>query len=119
MNMFFAAFCVLPPTLLGAKMCLKWRISSWWLFASFVLVGWILVNLAIWRHFEDMTRLAWYTPGASDKLKEAAQTDGAARVFGLFFGWTYAAVYFGAWALAFSVGAFVHGRLRKSFGPPA
>jgi hypothetical protein len=112
-NIFLLVFCVLPPALLGAKMYLNWRISSWWLFAGFVLIGWILVNLTIWWHFQELTRLAWYTPGASDELKEAAQTDGAARVFGLFFGWAYAALYFGAWALGSSASASFYRRLRK------
>jgi hypothetical protein len=112
MNVFFAAFCVLPPALLGAKTYSKWRISSWWLFAGFVLVGWILVNLAVWWHFEELARLA-SMPGASDELMDAAQSDGAARVFGLYFGWVYAAVYFGGWALALRVGASSYTRLHK------
>ena len=118
MNIFLLVFCVLPPALLGAKMYLKWRISSWWLFAGFVLVGWILVNLTIWWHFEELNRLAWYTPGASDELQEAAQTDGAARVFALYFGWAYAAVYFGVSALACSVIAIFYRRIRETGATP-
>ena len=115
MNIFFAMFCVLPPALLGARTYSKWRISSRWLFADFVLVGWILVNLTIWWRFEELARLA-SMPGASDKLMDAAQNDGAARVFGLYFGWVYAALYFGAWALAYRVGASLYRRLQKRIG---
>ena len=105
MNAFFVAFCVLPPALLGAKAYWKWRIHFWWLFAGFVLAGWVLVNLAIGRHFQELNELAWHTTGASDELKEAAQSDGAVQVFGLYFGWAYAAAYFGVWVFARSVAA--------------
>jgi hypothetical protein len=115
MNIFFATFCVLPPALLGAKTYAKWRISSWWLFAGFVVVGWILVNLAIWWKFEELGRLA-SLPGASDELMDAAQTDGAARVFGMLFGWAYAALYFGAWAFAFGRGVSLYEWFHKKMG---
>ena len=118
MNAFFAAFCVLPPALLGAKTYWKWRVSSWWLFAGFVLAGWVLVNLAISRHFEELAELAWHTAGASNELKEAAQADGAVQVFGLYFGWAYAAVYFAVWAFAGSVIAFCYRRIRKTGATP-
>jgi hypothetical protein len=111
-NIFFAIFCLLPPVLLGGKFYWKWRISSWWLFVGFVLVGWILVNLTVWRHFEVLADLA-SIPGASDDVMDAAQNDGATRVFGLYFGWLYAALYFGGWTLALRVSAFVYRRLHQ------
>ena len=113
MNAFLAAFFVLPPALLSAKRYFRLRISSWWLFAAFVLLGWVLVNLGTWWQFDDLAALAWHTAGASNELQEAAQADGAAQVFGLYLGWAYAAAYFGVWALACSVIALLHGWLRK------
>jgi len=108
----FAAFCVLPPVLLGVKMYSKERISPWPLFVAFVLVGWALWNLTISLHFDELARLA-STTGASDEIMDAAQNDGAARVFGLYFGWAYAAFYFGAWALAFKVFGSIYKRFHK------
>ncbi len=115
MNLFFAMFCFLPPALLVARTYSKRRISSWWLFTGFVLVGWILVNLAIWWRFEELAKLA-SAPGASDELMDAAQNDGAARVFGLYFGWAYAALYFGAWASAYNVGTAGYKWIQKRLG---
>jgi hypothetical protein len=117
MNVFLAAFLLLPPILLGAKAYWKWRVSAWWLFGSFVLVGWALVNLAIWRYFDYLSELA-LAPGASDELREAAQSDGAAQVFGLFLGWAYSAAYFAVWAFLRSVIAFLHGRIGKTASTP-
>src|SRR5712671_6062685 len=97
MNLFFAAFCIIPPVLLGAKRVLKWRISSWWFLAGFIPVGWILVNLAIEGHFNELARLG----------DERATIDGAARVFGLLFGGVYAALYFGAWVSVYRVRALL------------
>jgi hypothetical protein len=107
----FAVFCVLPPVLLGVKVYSKGRISPWPLFVSFVLVGWVLWNLTISLHFEELARLA-STTGASDEIMDAAQNDGAARVFALYFGWAIAAFYFGACALVFFVCGSIYRRLQ-------
>ena len=116
-NGFYAAFLLLPPTLLGAKAYWKWRVSTWWLFGGFVLAGWVLVNLAIWRYFDYLSELALTTE--SDELREAAQSDGAAQVFALYLGWAYSAAYFAVWALLRSVIAFFHGRIGKTASNPS
>lgn len=111
MNVFFVAFCALPPAILLAKAYFKWRMSTWWFFAGFVMVGWILWFVAIWLRFEDLARQA-STPGASDELMDQAQKDGAPRVFALYFGWAFAGLYFGAWTLAYSRGGSLYKRIR-------
>jgi hypothetical protein len=63
-------------------------------------------------HFDELAKLA-STPGASDEIMDAAQNDGAARVFALYFGWAIAAFYFGAWALAFKVFGSIYKRFHK------
>lgn len=75
------------------------RFPMWALFLSYVLVGWICVNLGIWLYYES---LGWLIEVASDPpvaWTEAWAADGAKRVFGLFFGWIYAIVYYAFWVL--------------------
>src|SRR5262245_24014624 len=112
MNLFLLAFLLLAPGLLAAKAVGKWRTSTWWILLVCIVTGWGLVNFAIWSHFEELARVA-AMPGASDEAMEAAQNDGAARVFGLLFGWAYAAIYFGVWLLLFRAYNFFRTRLGK------
>ncbi len=94
MNVYDAIFLLLPVVTLVAKELLKLKVSLWVVFAVWIGIGWLLVNLALWRHYELLDELMRNTPNPSEELIERWQADGAPQVFALYFGWAYAAIYF-------------------------
>ena len=94
MNIFLAVFLMLPPAVIAAKEILKIKSPIWFIFFFCVVSGWLLANLAIWKHYELLDELVRNTPVPSEELLEQWQSDGAPKVFALYFGWTYAAFYF-------------------------
>ncbi len=100
MNIFLIMFLALPPAMFIAKSYWRWRISTVLLFIGYLVLGWILINLAVWWHFEMLSEKLQDLTAPSEKLMETIQNDGAKRVFALYFGWAYALIYFVFWLLA-------------------
>ena len=94
MNIYDAIFLLFPIVAIIAKEMLKLKISLWIIFVVWVGFGWLLVNLATWRHYEMLDELMRNTPNPSEELVERWQNDDASQVFALYFGWAYAAIYF-------------------------
>ena len=94
MNLFFAAFLLLPILALLAKESGKLRLPLWSIFLLYVAVGWLLVNLAVERYYAYLNELVLSTPDPPEELLNRMQNDGAKRVFALYFGWAYAGGYF-------------------------
>jgi 4-amino-4-deoxy-L-arabinose transferase-like glycosyltransferase len=94
MNIFHTAFLVFPIFAICVKEFFQPKISSWFVFIICILIGWLLWNLAVWQHFETLDALVRNTPNPSEELLDRWQSDGAPKVFALYFGWVFAAIYF-------------------------
>jgi hypothetical protein len=60
-------------------------------------VGWILINGGIYWHYEMLGARIQAMPNPPEELCREWVADGAKRVFGFFFGWFYAVVYYFIW----------------------
>jgi len=94
MNLFFASFLILPILALLAKESGKLKLPLWSIFLVCAVVGWLLVNLAVEQYFASLDEVISSSPNPPEELLERRQNDGAKRVFALYFGWAYAALYF-------------------------
>jgi len=61
--------------------------------------AYVCVNLGIWFYYKSLGWLIHATANPPEQWVEAWAADGAKRVFGLFFGWLYAIIYFIVWLL--------------------
>ena len=100
MNLLIASFLVLPVIALIAKELGKLKLSRWSIFLIYVAVGWMLIYFAVERYFASLDEIVRNTPNPSEELLDRWQNDGAKRVFALYFGWFYAAIYFLGCSLA-------------------
>ena len=99
-----AAFLALPALLLTARFVAPsgapWRA----VIALLMLGSWLSVNSAVYFLFEHLADLVRGQVNPSQELLDRWQSDGAARVFALIFGWLYGLLYavpfFAAFALA-------------------
>ncbi len=69
-------------------------LMPWW--ALFLLLsggGWLLVNSTVYFNFEYLNDVIDAHPNPPEELYRRASSDGAKRVFALFFGWLYGPVY--------------------------
>jgi hypothetical protein len=94
MNIFTFGFLLIPIAAIAANEVSSKKVSLWFIFIVYVLVGWLLWNLSVWWYFQQLDELVRSTPHPSAELLEKWQNDGAANVFALYFGWLFAAVYF-------------------------
>jgi len=69
----------------------------WAIFAGYVVVGWVCVNLGIWFFYISLGWLIDTTNNPPQEWIDAWAADGAKRVFALMFGWIYATIYFSVW----------------------
>ena len=99
-NPFFITFLALPPFIIFLRHIGKLRAPRWMISLGFVLVGWALLNLAVFLHFEMLGRLVENTANPPQEWIDEWTNDGGKRVFALFFGWSYAVVYFLLWYIA-------------------
>lgn len=100
-------FLLIPPTLILPRFFGKFRLPLWASLILFIILGWLLVNLATWLYFDYLAELAHSLPEGPEK-EEAWQkwaTDGASLTGALFGGWILALLYFLSWlAIGWIVG---------------
>lgn len=100
-------FLLIPPTLILPRFFGKFRLPLWASMILFIILGWLLVNLATWLYFDYLAELAHSLPEGPEK-EEAWQkwaTDGASLTGALFGGWILALLYFLSWlAIGWIVG---------------
>lgn len=100
-------FLLIPPTLILPRFFGKFRLPLWASMILFIILGWVLVNLATWLYFDYLAELAHSLPEGPEK-EEAWQkwaTDGASLTGALFGGWILALLYFLSWlAIGWIVG---------------
>ncbi len=100
-------FLLIPPILILPRFLGKFRLPLWVSLIVFIILGWVLVNLATWLYFDYLAELAHSLPEGPEK-EEAWQkwaTDGASLTGALFGGWILALLYFLSWlAIGWIVG---------------
>jgi hypothetical protein len=94
MNPFDAAFLILPVAALVAREFGKLKLPLWLVFLIYVPAGWLLMTLGVEWYFAALDKAVRSTPHPSEELLHKWQSDGAARVFAVYFGWAFAAIYF-------------------------
>jgi hypothetical protein len=89
-------FAILPPAVLVWRAVRPWRFSLWVTVVLLVLAGWgLILAVALLRETPD---------------------GGGAKVFALFFGWTYAAVWMAPWLVVYGFYQFIRGRRTRQWG---
>ena len=89
-------FLLIPPALILPRFFGKFRLPPWVSMILFVILGWVLVNLATWLYFDYLQELAQSLPEGPEKevTREKWATDGASLTGALFGGWVLALLYF-------------------------
>ena len=88
-------FFLLPLILLSWRTFRPKKMPWWLAFVLAAVLGWFLVNAAVYFYFEYLNDLVHaYGQNPSPGLIERYTNDGGKRVFALFFGWAYGIVYF-------------------------
>ena len=92
-------FLLIPPILILPRFLGKFRLPLWVSLIVFIILGWVLVNLATWLYFDYLQELAQSLPEGPEK-EEARQkwaSDGASLTGALLGGWILALLYFLSW----------------------
>ena len=92
-------FLLVPPALILPRFLGKFRLPLWVSLIVFIILGWVLVNLATWLYFDYLQELAQSLPEGPEK-EEARQkwaSDGASLTGALLGGWILALLYFLSW----------------------
>jgi hypothetical protein len=92
-------FLLIPPALILPSFFGKFRFPLWASMILFIILGWVLVNLAIWLYFDYLWELAQSLPEGPEKeeARDKWATDGASLTGALFGGWILALLYFLSW----------------------
>ena len=92
-------FLLIPPALILPRFFGKLRLPLWVSMILFIILGWVLVNLAIWLYFDYLWELAQSLPEGPEKeeARDKWATDGASLTGALFGGWILALFYFLSW----------------------
>jgi hypothetical protein len=92
-------FLLIPPALILPSFFGKFRFPLWASMILFIILGWVLVNLAIWLYFDYLWELAQSLPEGPEKeeARDKWATDGASLTGALFGGWIPALLYFLSW----------------------
>jgi hypothetical protein len=92
-------FLLIPPALILPRLFGKFRFPLWASMILFIILGWVLVNLAIWLYFDYLWELAQSLPEGPEKeeARDKWATDGASLTGALFGGWIPALLYFLSW----------------------
>ena len=104
-------FLLIPPILILPRFLGKFRLPLWVSLIVFIILGWVLVNLATWLYFDYLQELAQSLPEGPEK-EEAWQkwaSDGASLTGALLGGWILALLYFLSWLVIGWIGT------KKSF----
>ena len=100
-NPFLILFIVLPPIaiLYDWKGNGKYKLQS--LFYLYILVGYILINVAIYYYHSRLGAYLQTLDNPPPDLMHNWAADGAKKLFGFAFGWVYALIYFSVWRLLY------------------
>jgi hypothetical protein len=92
-------FLLIPPALILPRFFGKFRLPLCASMILFIILGWVLVNLAIWLYFDFLQELAQSLPEGQEKEEawDRWAADGASLVGGLYGGWILALLYFLSW----------------------
>ena len=92
-------FLLIPPALILPRFFGKLRLPLWASIILFTILGWVLVNLAIWLYFDYLKELHQSLPEGPEKeeTRDKWATDGASLTGALFGGWILALLYFLSW----------------------
>ncbi|MCI0330655.1 MAG: hypothetical protein L0196_06850 [candidate division Zixibacteria bacterium] len=112
-------FLIMPPTFLFVHYRWKPRWHPVFLFLGFIVLGWLLLNVSHHLYYESLFLQVGATPNPSDELRDRMQSDGAANVFTLLFGWLFAAIYFTIWFALFRIGQWAWKRLNFKAAAPS
>jgi hypothetical protein len=94
-------FLLIPPALILPRFFGKLRLPLWASIILFTILGWVLVNLAIWLYFDYLKELHQSLPEGPEKeeTRDKWATDGASLTGALFGGWILALLYFLSWLI--------------------
>lgn len=98
-NPFVIAFLLIPPIIIIGNAFREKRSPYWLLLLGFMLTGWVCVFFGTDWYFSALEEKITNTSNPPKEWIENLTADGAIRVFGLFFGWLYSAIYFMAWLI--------------------
>jgi hypothetical protein len=100
-------FLLIPPILILPRFLGKFRLPLWVSLIVFIILGWVLVNLATWLYFDYLHELAQSLPEGPEK-EEAWQkwaSDGASLTGAFYGGWIVSLFYYLSWlGIAWIVG---------------
>ena len=99
-NPFIMVFLLIPPIMIIGNTCREKRFSYWSLLLVFMIIGWPCVLFGIDWYYDGLAQIIDKTPTPPEEWLEILTADGAKRVFALFFGWLYSAIYFLVWLAA-------------------
>lgn len=107
-------FLALPPCVLAIRF-FKPKRMPWWLVAIIIpLASWVLVLGTVATYYEHLGVLIDSEPNPSDELMEEWASDGAKKVFALFFGWAYGLFYAVPWLALFGIAHLIRRSVRRS-----
>ena len=92
-------FLLIPPILILPRFLGKFRLPLWVSLIVFIILGWVLVNLATWLYFDYLHELAQSLPEGPEKDEAFKKwsADGASLTGAFYGGWILALLYFLAW----------------------
>jgi len=92
-------FLLIPPPLILPRFWGKFRLPLWASMILFTILGWVLVIVATWLHFDYLWELAEALPQGTEKDEAYKKwsADGANLTGAFYGGWILALLYFLAW----------------------
>lgn len=98
------AFLLLPILALVLRAFGPRWFGAWSAILIVAFLGWFLANACIYFSFEDACEaLESYGDNPPQNIADNCTVDGAARVFGVMFGWLYALIYYAPFALVYEI----------------
>jgi hypothetical protein len=104
-------FLLIPPILILPRFFGKFCLPLWVSLIIFIILGWVLVNVATWLYFDYLQELAQSLPEGPEKEEACKKwsADGASLTGALLGGWILALLYFLSWLVIGWIGT------KKSF----
>ena len=100
-------FLLIPPILILPRFLGKFRLPLWVSLIVFIILGWVLVNLATWLYFDYLHELAQSLPEGPEKDEAFKKwsADGASLTGAFYGGWIVSLFYYLSWlGIAWIVG---------------